>query len=518
MFPSPFRTQPSPPAKTAAEELMRFLEDVALDEGRMFGVLVAESDRGEVKHLWAYSGTDPMPIEDHRFEPLLLDVRAHLPHFSTGEAEVHALTLRIAELQGSAHLRELQQRVEDTRRTGNQVIEGFRASYQEGKKMRDKERSRELSEEEIAALSRQSQFEKARLKEAKAKWQSRLQEAEAALDAELQAIKRLDEQRRSRTVELQQQWFEAIQINSFKGEKTSLYALFSTFNGNPPPAGAGECAGPKLIAAAQRKKLQPLAMAEFWWGPTPQQEIRRPGQFYPACRGRCEPILNFMLKGLDTEPDPMRETQECSKPLRYIKVEKDYAVVCKPAGMLSVPGNVEGESVMSIVQRDHTNATGPIIVHRLDQATSGLMLVAFNERAFYHFQQQFIQRTIKKTYRALLDGIPEGDAGVIELPLRPDPMDRPRQAVDRLRGKPATTRWEKIAVENGRTWVHFYPQTGRTHQLRVHAAHPEGLNTPIVGDSLYGTPCDRLYLHAEKLEFRDVYGNEVEVEVGWDKL
>jgi tRNA pseudouridine32 synthase/23S rRNA pseudouridine746 synthase len=520
MFPSPFRTIPDPIAQAAADELKDFLKGVDLKEGRMFGVLVAEpvpmqsgGMDGETKHLWGYSGTDPMPFEDERFVPLIHDIRSELPHFAEGEKRVHEMTLELDALRANPQLKVLRIALDQTLAAAEQDLKRIRQELKSNKKKRDAQRKEALTPAQEEALQKESLADKAWLRDARIYWQEQCAQIEVELQALETDITELDRERRDLTVALQKDWFEAYTVTNYSGNQASLFQLFTQFNGQSPPAGAGECAGPKLIAAAYAQGLKPVALAEFWWGPLPKKAIRREGQFYPACRGRCEPILNFMLKGLDTEPDPMRQAQVCHEPLEYVKVEDDYAVIYKPAGMLSVPGNVEGESVFTMVKRDHPEATGPIIVHRLDQATSGLMIVAFNERAHQYFQKLFIRRYIKKTYRALLDGVIEQEEGTIELPLAADPIDRPRQVVDRNNGKPSITKWKRISVENGRTWVHFFPQTGRTHQLRVHAAHPEGLKTPIVGDRLYGRPAERLYLYAEKLEFRDVYQVEVDVEV-----
>ncbi len=522
MFPSPFRTIPDPIAQAAADELKAFLKEIDLKVGRMFGVLVAEhvpshSGSTDVKrhHLWAYSGTEPMTTDDERFAPLLHNIRQKLPHFADGEQCVHEMTLELEALRANPKLGELRSALAEKLQVAEADIREIRQTLKANKNQRHQEREPGISDAQEEVFQKESLADKAWLRNARIYWQEQCAWIEAELQDLEEHIDRLEHERRELTVALQKDWFESYTVKNCTGDEASLYELFTNFNGQSPPAGAGECAGPKLIAAAYKEGLTPVAMAEFWWGPLPKKAIRREGKFYPACRGRCEPILNFMLGGLLTEPDPMRQAQVCDEPLRYIRIKQDYAVVHKPHGMLSVPGNIEGESVLTLVQKDYPEATGPIIVHRLDQATSGLMIVTFNERAHHYFQKLFVRRYIRKTYLALLEGELENDEGIIELPLAADPVDRPRQIVDVESGKPSITRWKKLSVENGRTWVHFFPETGRTHQLRVHAAHPQGLNTPIVGDALYGTPSDRLYLHAEKLAFRDMYKEEVQVEVGW---
>lgn len=257
---------------------------------------------------------------------------------------------------------------------------------------------------------------------------------------------------------------------------------------------------PKLLQYAFEHRLTPLAIAEFWWGASPKGEIRRHGHYYPACRGKCGPILAHMLQGLDVEPEPDRACPQAAPELLY--EDRWIAAVFKPAGMLSVPGKSEAPSVLDWARERYPAATGPLVVHRLDMDTSGVLLLALTKEAHQNLQAQFKHRTVRKRYVALLEGRITLPKGRIELPLRPDLHDRPRQAVDPLHGKPAITEYEVLEFRNGRTRIAFYPLTGRTHQLRVHAAHPAGLDAPILGDRLYGTTADRLFLHAERIEFR----------------
>ena len=178
--------------------------------------------------------------------------------------------------------------------------------------------------------------------------------------------------------------------------------------------------------------------------------------------------------------------------------------------MLSVPGKQAVYSVYDWMKSSYPDADGPLIVHRLDMATSGLLLLAKSKTIHKQLQAMFKNRKMEKRYIAILDGDLVCTQGTIELPLCLDPDDRPRQIVNFQHGKPAITRYEVIQHETHGTRVAFYPQTGRTHQLRVHAAHPSGLNAPIVGDSLYGKGGGRLYLHAESLSFRHpVTGQEL---------
>lgn len=313
----------------------------------------------------------------------------------------------------------------------------------------------------------------------------------------------LKEERKNRSIALQQWIFQQFKMRNALGEERDLNDIFTHHAHRNPPAGAGECAAPKLLQYAYLHGYQPLAMAEFWWGNSPKGEIRHHGHYYPSCRHKCEPILGFMLQGLSVEPNPLLTSVTDANLVTTI-YEDDYIVVVnKPAGMLSVPGKTGQASVLSILQERYPDATGPLLVHRIDMDTSGLLLAAKNKDTHALLQQQFESRSVKKRYIALLDGIPQVEPkGFIRLPLRPDFDNRPLQMVDDEWGKPAVTRYEILGSTDAHTRVAFYPETGRTHQLRVHAAHPEGLNCPIVGDPLYGQAADFMHLHAESLEFR----------------
>jgi len=323
------------------------------------------------------------------------------------------------------------------------------------------------------------------------------------------AIQALKEERKNRSIALQQWIFHQFKLLNAKGETEDIYQIFANQAHRLPPAGTGECAAPKLLQYAYLHGLEPLAMAEFWWGNSPKGEIRRHGHYYPSCRHKCEPILNFMLQGLDVEPNPLLTSFTDANQLETVYEDDWLLVINKPAGMLSVPGKTGQASVLSILQERYPDATGPLLVHRLDMATSGLLLAAKDKDTHALLQQQFENRNVKKRYIALLEGTPKVEPkGFIRLPLRPDFDNRPLQMVDFEWGKPAVTRYEILSTDQAdetgvnHTRVAFYPETGRTHQLRVHSAHPDGMNCPIVGDPLYGQADQRMYLHAESLQFQ----------------
>ena len=316
--------------------------------------------------------------------------------------------------------------------------------------------------------------------------------------------------------DLQLWLFHQYQLLNARGESKDLVDIWQSYYSRPklqrkfplPPGGTGDCCAPKLLQYAYQQGLRPVCMAEFWWGQPTREELRQHLNYYPACRGKCKPILTWMMQGLEVDPDP--ETlgfQRMELPVIY---EDDAIVVVdKPSGMLSVPGRVEEYSVETVMRQRYPDC---VIVHRLDMGTSGLLIIAKTMAAYHPLQEQFIRHQVRKKYIAVLDnpfpqqGRLEG-SGTISLPLRPDPMNRPRQVVDHEHGKRAVTDYEVIKIlssagEVGEVVVALYPQTGRTHQLRIHCAHPEGLGSPIKGDELYGTKGDRLYLHAEQLWFR----------------
>jgi tRNA pseudouridine32 synthase/23S rRNA pseudouridine746 synthase len=366
-----------------------------------------------------------------------------------------------------------------------------------------------LSDSGLEQLIRQSQFEKAELKRLKDHWKAKIEAMENEAKPWQELIASLQDERKSRSAALQQWIFRQFRMHNALGEIKDLCDIFVSTPQGIPPAGSGECAAPKLLQHAYLHGLQPLAMAEFWWGDSPKGEIRKHGYFYPSCKHKCEPILNFMMKGLDVEPNPLLTSRIETDQLETVYEDEYLLVVNKPSGMLSVPGKTDQVSVASIMAEKYPDATGPLVVHRLDMDTSGLLLIAKTKEIHAELQEQFETRQIKKRYIALLSGKPEAPtSGFIRLPLIPDYDNRPLQTVDYEQGKPAVTRYELLS-DQPPVRIAFYPETGRTHQLRVHAAHKDGLNNPILGDPLYGQPAERLHLHAERLEFRHPVTNKI---------
>ena len=505
-FTYPFHYTPHPLCVIAAEETQAYLKERTewreeLQTGKMFGVLVVRTPAGEVGYLAAFSGNLAGKNVHPFIVPPIYDLLQPDGFFRQEEERINEINARIRTLQASPALEDARSRLQSTIEYCDFVLQAAKDLMKKRKEERDRLRQFPLTEEETALLIKESQHMKAAHKLTKKSLRSILEEDQAKVDQLEQEIEQLKQERKRRSAALQRKLFEQIRILNARGEVKDLCELFAPTYQGAPPAGAGECAAPKLLQYAYQHQLEPIAMAEFWWGDSPKTEIRHHGYYYPACKGKCEPILHHMLQGLRVDENPLLADshQETKLDILY---EDDYLLVInKPEGMLSVPGKGDVDSVYQRLSILYPEATGPIIVHRLDMATSGLLLAAKTKEAHQNLQAQFKNRTIQKRYIALLEGEVPQDEGEIRLPLCPDPLDRPRQIVSEEFGKPAFTRYRVLERTSGKTLIAFYPQTGRTHQLRVHAAHPLGLHCPILGDELYGRKAERLYLHAEYLAF-----------------
>ena len=524
-FTYPFHYTPHPLCVAAAGEVGRYLSTKGewqgeLRKGKMFGVLIVRTGEGEVGYLAAFSGILAGKNRHTYFVPPVYDVQEPDGFFRIEEEQISGINRRIEELQADVRYKDCKQRLADETILAGQVLDDIRGRMKAAKVERDRLRST-VTRVDSEQLIRESQFQKAELKRQKQYWKDHLASLQAEVEVFETEIERLKAERKTRSAALQQWLFKQFRMLNARGEERDLCNLFKDTVQKTPPAGAGERAAPKLLQYAYRNGWQPLAMAEFWWGDSPKNEIRRHGYYYPACKGKCGPILKHMLQGLHVEENPLETDMHRDTELEIMYEDEWLSVVNKPAGMLSVPGKSDIDSVYGRVRRMYPEATGPMIVHRLDMATSGLILIAKTKEVHQNLQAQFKNRTVCKRYVAWLDGIVEKKEGHIELPLRPDPEDRPRQVVDAVHGKPAVTDYTVLHYDSGRTFISFIPKTGRTHQLRVHSAHPLGLNAPIVGDELYGRKADRLYLHAEYLGFihpvSGVY-MEIEKESGFDDL
>jgi tRNA pseudouridine32 synthase/23S rRNA pseudouridine746 synthase len=516
-FTFPFYYEPHDLSIIASKELQDYLENQTdfdhnfglnanhegLVIGKMFGVLVCQNREGEIGYLWAFSGKLAGKNHHIYFVPTIFDMLQVDGYFRIEEDVLNAINRQIEILENSEKLQNKRNQLDTTLKEAATDIQNQKNKIKRLKIERDKKRisfsnraSTEIEKLEIL-LSEESKKESILLKKMSKYWNFQLENAQKELDEIVAEIQLLKEKRRIKSGALQQKLFAEYSFLNVLGKRKSLGEIFD----NNPPAGAGECAAPKLLNYAFEHQLKPIAMAEFWWGQSPKSEIRKHLQFYPACKSKCEPILmTHMLKGLQIDANPF-EDNPTGKEIEVVYEDEVLLVINKPAEFLSVPGKKITDSVYQRIKEKYPEATGPLVVHRLDMSTSGLMLIAKDEATYVKLQSQFIKRTISKRYVALLDGVLHDNEGSIDLPLRVDLEDRPRQLVCFDHGKPAQTNWKKIKIINNQTLVYFYPITGRTHQLRVHASHELGLKTPIIGDDLYGTKSNRLYLHAEQLIF-----------------
>ncbi len=506
LFTYPFHYTPHPLCVMAAGEVQAYINKQTrwkeeLDKGKMFGVLIVRTSNGQTGYLAAFSGNLCGSNSHSFFVPPVYDLLKPDGFFKIEEEQISAINHQIGQLQNCDRYLELQQKMERETVSSQQALSEARKVLKAAKEKREQRRLHRPNENEQAAMIRESQYQKAEFKRLERYWKEQISEIKTEMESFSSRIEALKAERRNRSAALQQKLFQQFNFLNAKGETKNLCAIFEETVQKTPPAGAGECAAPKLLQYAYLSGLSPIAMAEFWWGESPKTEIRHHGYYYPSCRGKCEPILRHMLQGLDVEPAPS-ERYSLSQNMPEILFEDQWLLVLhKPEGVLSVPGKSEEQSIYSLLRARYPEATGPLVVHRLDMATSGLLLAAKTQEVHRHLQAQFENRSIKKRYIALLDGILPEEEGVIDLPICPDYLDRPRQMVNEELGKTAITRYRVMDRKNGQTRIAFFPLTGRTHQLRVHAAHPLGLNCPIVGDELYGRKAERLYLHAEYLEF-----------------
>lgn len=570
-FTYPFLYTPHPLCVLAAEEVkdyianrMEWKEELTI--GKMFGVLIVKDERyvadersvtveqieqnakSKIGYLAAFSGNLAGKNLHSFFVPPVYDLLQPEGFFKIEEEHISGLNTRVHELENEPLYHDLQEKQKvETERIYAAIIQA-KAELKAAKKERELRRqsSPTLSKEEETVLIRESQYQKAEFKRLEQEYKRQLEEIKTDVRNFESKIEKLKTERKKRSSDLQQRLFQQFRMLNAKGEVKDLSTIFEQTAQKVPPAGAGECALPKLLQYAYLHGLKPLAMAEFWWGDSPKTEIRYHGYYYPSCKGKCEPILHHMLQGLIVDENPLLANTHQDTTLEIVYEDEWLLVVNKPAGMLSVPGKAEeADSVYRRVRAKYPKATGPMIVHRLDMATSGLLLVAKTKKVHQHIQAQFKNRTIKKRYLALLEenmrfGEPKksienevsaeskklignemiesndsfiGETGRIELPLCPNPQDRPRQMVSEEYGKPAVTEYRILKISGKHIRIAFYPLTGRTHQLRIHASHPQGLGCPIIGDDLYGKAADRLYLHAEYIEFRHpIYGDTISVQ------
>ena len=559
---NPLAYEPHPLCIAACKELQAYLAErkdwrEEIDKGKMFGVLIVEKNDKEIGYLAAYSGQIGGRSDWKGFVPAVFDYLQPDGYFKTHEAKITELNQRIAHLINNPEIKETERILNKLHKVQEHKLNLHKMQITEAKAKRDARRqeaslhpdTKGLTPEEEQAMIKESQFLKAELRRFK-KLISQKTPLEEMYDNYQKGLQEIKQLRKSDSDELQKWLFSQFKMLNDKGESKDLLEIFKEFNQMVPPAGSGECCEPKLLQYAFEHGLKPLQMAMFWWGESPKEEIRHHLHFYPACNGKCKPILHWML------PADVFE-QASADAYIYNKVEilyedQELAVIHKPEGMLSVPGkDAQQPSIYSWARKQFPEATGPLIVHRLDMATSGLMVIAKTEFAYHRLQEQFTSHQVQKRYVAIVcckdkdmaQRIKDA-AKMISLPLMPDYLDRPRQIVNHEQGKEAITEYEVLGSEERRVKseefnsaanhevpssnlkaqssnlkvqcirLALYPKTGRTHQLRVHCAHREGLDAPILGDPLYGNvKADRLHLHAEAITFKHpLTGKEIHIE------
>lgn len=476
-----------------------------INNGKMFGILVVQDNHDRLGFLSAFSGMMNGQWLVDGFMPPIFDVDTQTNFLSSGKSRLQEMSTALEVLESSQHRYALAQALEHLKKQRDEDLLALKQRHQSEKQSRDAQRfdiqvMDDASEQQIQmrALALQSQHNKREYTNASLAWQKKIEALSLQLAASDTQISHLKKSRSMLSQDLHVQVFASYKLLNFSGEQQCITDFFPT---STPPAGAGDCAAPKLIHYAQAHHLKPIAMAEFWWGASPSAGVRHHGQFYAACRGKCRPILPFMLQGLDVAPEPYYGIVIDEDEPSIVYEDDVLLVINKPSGLMSVPGKLIKDCVFNRLMATHPECPELRLVHRLDMSTSGILLVAKNLSINKILQKQFIQRTVEKRYEAILSKPLGSNEGDIDLPIRVDFDDRPRQLVCYEYGKPATTHWQLISRDETTSRVYFYPHTGRTHQLRLHAAHRDGLNAAIVGDDLYGQAGQRLMLHAQRLSF-----------------
>jgi len=520
-FTFPFCYEPHPLCLLAANELQQqLLNDDQLQQeleqnGKMFGVLLVENEQGKIGYLSANSGKELHQSEAINLVPPIVSFDTDSDFFQNENKIINQLNSQVEVLMANPQLVEYQAKLELLHGQQSEKLTLQHNQMSLNKKARKAKRSQAkdtLAEDELAQylkqMAQESVNDKNQLRDLKNYWQDIVEQTQQKLDFLTDEIETLKKQRKQLSTKLQKKLFKQYRLLNSVGVEQNLMEIFQTGPHPIPPAGTGDCAAPKLLQYAFKHQLKPLAMAEFWWGKSPKSEIRQHKNFYGACSGKCQPVLTHMLAGMDIDENPLLVNPAQGKELTIVYQDNDMVIINKPSEFLSVPGKNVEDSVYLRIKQQFPQATGSLIVHRLDMSTSGLMVLALTKRAQKNLQQQFVNRSIKKRYLAVLEGninkVFEQTQGEIHLPLRGDFEDRPRQLVCFEHGKQAKTQWQVIDSVNGKSKLFLYPETGRTHQLRVHCAHPKGLNMPIFGDDLYGSQSSnkkapRLHLHAQKL-------------------
>lgn len=515
-FTNPFEYSPSDECVEAAQIVRQYIREHCanwgeeLSHGKMMGVLVCRASNGEAGFLAAYSGTIGGRLNHEWFVPAVLDYEEPNGIFKTEEAQITALNESISIINQSHEYRAVIAEYDRLKKDSEQEVAQAKAAYAANKLSRKAERERhpELGNE----LDSQSQYEKAEIKRLKRRWDENLSALEKKIGTYREEIASLKSERAKRSNILQRWLFRAMRLHNANGASLSVRDIYLQSRHIDPPSGSGECCAPRLLNYAFTHGLTPISIAEFWVGESPIGEIRIDGEFYPACQAKCAPLLKWMLDGIEYEPAKFEQAYGISTHIasgvQILYEDRWLLAANKPSGLLTVSGDETSDSLMRRIMAMRPNISGPGYVHRLDQPTSGIVLIAKDKETHSKMQALFENREVRKRYTAILARRPDKMKGIISLPILPNPDDRPRQMVDFVRGKKAVTEYEVIdrspAPVNG-VRILLYPRTGRTHQLRIHCASPMGLGCPIVGDNLYGRTAERLYLHADRIEFTHPY-------------
>ncbi|WP_299122994.1 RluA family pseudouridine synthase [uncultured Tenacibaculum sp.] len=505
-FDYPHNYSPHKLAIIAANELQKYLKKQTDFEhnfgiennttkdalGKMFGVLVVKNSNEEIGYLAAFSGKIENSSVHQHFVPPVYDILDKNGFYIQTENKLNQINQELFELENNIQFTTIKNDYNTLSLTNEKLLN------EEHSKIKARRKLRKQLGKQNNQLNINEEFY---LREYEVYLKAKIPPLEKEFLSYQQKVNQLKKQRKKLSAWVQTEIFKHYQFLNQEKETQNLLDVFKNSKQNIP-AGAGDCCAPKLLQYAFKHGLTPICMAEFWWGKPLATSVRKHKNFYPACTGKCKPILTHMLKGILVTKNPLLEQLSVNKKDITVIYEDDaLMVINKPEELLTVAGKEIQDSVYQRIKNKYPKITGPIIVHRLDMSTSGILLIAKNEYIYKALQAQFINKTVHKRYVALLDGTLSKNNGSINLPLRVDLDDRPKQLVCNEHGKPALTKWETIEVNDGKTKVHFYPITGRTHQLRVHAAHNLGLNTSIVGDDLYGEKSNRLHLHAEHIEF-----------------
>ena len=508
-FTDPFRYRPHPSVIMAARLVAGRIEDSHIpgfEEGKMIGVLVCRQEGGQsLCYIAAFSGNVGGFSRIEGFVPPIYDLADPDGEFRRREAEITSLNRDIDSILTCEEYKETLDRLAETESDYKTSLEKMRSDMSRSKAVRKEMRKNCCDEDILSALERESQHEKAELHRLKLSYRDSVTKFKSRLQVFSEEVETKKTQRALLSESLQDWIFRQYIVHNASGDCASIADIFSE-EGLTAPGGTGECAAPKLLEYAYRNHLQPLAMGEFWYGKSPQTAVRTHGHFYPSCTSKCGPLLKFMMKGLSSEIKP---THECHPDPLIIYEDESLRIVEKPSGMPSVPG-LDGRTSLQEWLADRHGETHA--VHRLDMDTSGVMIFAKTQEAAVNIRKQFEEHSILKTYRARIShhgSLEESSSGQIDLPLSPDYDERPRQKVDIMQGKEAHTKYRIAGINpDGTAEISLYPQTGRTHQLRVHCAHASGLSSPILGDLLYGsysletdTTSERLCLHALSITF-----------------